>query len=64
MDRLLTAGGVLSMLAMSLLSRIRKLTVLKFSAGRIGSFDKDENAFVIIVEAHEAIGDGFSVMEK
>ncbi len=26
--------------------------------------EEDENAFVIIVEAHEAIGDGFSVMEK
>lgn len=26
--------------------------------------EEDENAFVIIVEAHEAIGDGFSVLEK
>lgn len=26
--------------------------------------EEDENAFVIIVEAHEAIGDGFSGMEK
>ncbi len=26
--------------------------------------EEDENAFVIIVEAHEAIGDGFSVMDK
>lgn len=26
--------------------------------------EEDENAFVIIVEAHEAIGDGFSALEK
>ena len=26
--------------------------------------EEDENAFVIIVEAHEAIGDGFSVLDK
>ena len=26
--------------------------------------EEDENAFVIIVEAHEAIGDGFSIMDK
>ena len=26
--------------------------------------EEDENAFVIIVEAHEAIGDGFSMLEK